>query len=309
MRSLTRHALRAVALLTCAAAACGFYTGVQAQQTQSIQPRVFVSMVMTPGDPPAFEPPAVEPTDWLAWVNHYRAVAGVPPVTDDAELNDNCWQHARYMAENNHLAHAQDSTKPYASPAGNLCASKADVWIAQSTRLSPPDSVEGWMASAGHRLWLIYPTTTTFGYGFYTSASRQAAALDVLSHTRFEADTRFTGWPLRYPAADQVGVRSDRYPVTLLWRYFGSAPQLTSTRLSTEAGAPIAHSADTNLPAGHKGVQIVPSADLPDNTVIIVEVNGSYERVPFSYTWRFTTSGEPSAASSLEAAPGSFQAP
>ena len=55
--------------------------------------QVFLPLIARPPIPPL-------PDDWLGRVNGYRLRAGVPPVTEDATLNDNCWEHARYMAEN-----------------------------------------------------------------------------------------------------------------------------------------------------------------------------------------------------------------
>jgi hypothetical protein len=239
------------------------------------------------------------PTDWLGRVNYYRAVAGVSPVTTDAGLDANCVEHARYMAENNHLTHNQDPSKPYASAAGQICAGKGNAWIGSGTSWTDADAVDGWMSSVGHRLWMIYPTTPVFGYGFYTAANREAAALDVLSRTNMGADTSYSGWPVRYPVAGQTSIPASRYPITLMWRYFGSAPQIISTSLRTESGTAIAHAADTNLPAGHKGVQIVPAANLPDSTVFVVEVAGTYGGAPFSYSWRFSTGDTPLAGKSV----------
>ena len=45
---------------------------------------------------------------WLAQVNAYRALAGVPPVSEDTTLDAQCFEHARYMAENNDLTHEQN---------------------------------------------------------------------------------------------------------------------------------------------------------------------------------------------------------
>ena len=51
----------------------------------------------------------------------------------------------------------------------------------------------------------------------------------------------------------------------------------------------VPHTADTALPVGHEGIQIVPSANLPDDTVFVVTVSGAYEGVAFSHTWKFST--------------------
>lgn len=253
--------------------------------------------------PPPIEPPTGDP---FAYVNYFRTLAGVPAVNYDATLNDNCFQHARYMAENNHLTHQQDPTLPYASDAGQICAAKGNVWLggtAPAPYWQTYHSVNGWMASTGHRLWLLYPTTPTFGYGFYTAATNRAgAALDVLSAANFGADTAFGRWPIRYPAPEQQGVPATVYPITLNWRYFGTAPAVSGSSLATAAGTPIAHTVTTNLPAGHKGIVILPSGSLPANTTILVSVSGIYAGEPFTFDWSFHTgstvaqSSEPAGA-------------
>ncbi len=235
--------------------------------------------------------------DWLAMVNAYRAAAGVPSVTDDATLNDNCFQHARYMAENHDLTHSQNSDLPYASPAGQICAENGNAWLGSPFHMpiwEVADSIDGWMSSVGHRLWLLYPTTPIFGYGFYTAADNgSGGALDVLSEANFSADASYGGWPVRYPASGQTGIPAEAYAITLNWMYFGPTPSLSSTSLTTQGGASISHTANTALPVGHKGVQIIPNQALPDNTIFTVTITGNYDGAPFSESWQFSTGDTP----------------
>jgi uncharacterized protein YkwD len=228
-------------------------------------------------------------------VNKKRAEAGVPPVQNHVQLDTNCFEHARYMANNNVLTHEQDPDLPFASPAGEACAENANAWLGSNREdpgWKPDHSIEGWMRSVAHRLWLLYPTTTTVGYGFFITQqdNRAAAALDVLSYADFAADETFDGWPVKYPNESSV-VSPVRYPITLQWRYFGPKPIFTETHLATSNGRAIAHKATVNLPAGHKGIQIIPGQDLPPNTRFTVTVSGSYEGQPFQHTWTFR-SGE-----------------
>ncbi|WP_238613520.1 CAP domain-containing protein [Candidatus Oscillochloris fontis] len=244
----------------------------------------------TPSPTPASTPLAL-PDTWLERVNAYRALAGVAAVNADTTLNDNCYQHARYMAENNDLTHNQNAQLPWASPAGQICAEKGNAWLGSGTGWQPRDAVDGWMSSVGHRLWLLYPTTPTFGFGFYTTANgqRSAAGLDVLSYANFNADSGFTQWPIRYPASGQISIPASQYAITLLWPYFKDTPQIRSTSLSTQDGTPVLHSASNNLPAGHKGILIKPNANLADNTIYRVQVEGTYAGQTFSYSWLFST--------------------
>jgi len=254
---------------------------------------VFLPLVVKPVEPsPTPTPP---PANVEQYVNVYRQTAGSPPVSFNATLNDNCWQHARYMAENNHLTHNQNPDLPYASPAGQICAQKGNAWIGYGSSWTPFHTIDGWMRSVGHRLWLLYPTTPTVGYGFYTinAGNRSAAALDVLSTASFGADTGYPHWPVRYPAPGQSGVPATTFPVTLNWRYFGSTPTLTSVSWTTAGGSPIPHAANTSLPVNHKGIQIIPTNALPNNTLFTISVQGSYDGVLFNYTWQFATGSAP----------------
>jgi len=237
--------------------------------------------------------PVALPEYWLDRVNFYRAAAGVPPVREDAVLNDNCAQHARYMAENDDLTHDQNPALPWASPAGQICAQKGNAWIGGGSSWRPGQTIDDWMSSPGHRLWLIYPTTPVVGFGFYTNGRVTGAGLDIISRARLDADDGYQGWPLRYPVAGQISVPTSRYPITLQWPYFGEAPQLRATSLTTAAGVPVAHTATTNLPVRHKGILLMPSVPLPGNTVFVVQVEGSYDGRPFTLSWSFSTGHTP----------------
>lgn len=249
----------------------------------------YIPVVSQPGSPPSND------ENVLTLVNQFRAEAGVPPVIDNSALNKNCFEHARYMAENNILAHDQDPSLPFASSNGQNCAKHANAWLGSRKAdpgWSPNDSVRGWMASVGHRLWILYPTTQTVGYGFFTvqEENRAAAALDILSFAKFNKDKNYSGWPVKYPQG-KVIAPSTRYPITLNWSYFGGIPELAQTQLQTAGGQILEHDAGTNLPVGHKGIQIIPKQDLPPNSKIIITVSGTYEGQPFTYTWDFQTGG------------------
>ncbi len=193
------------------------------------------------------------------------------------------------MAENNHLTHNQNPSLPYASPSGQSCAQKGNAWIGGGIAWEPAHAIDGWMRSVGHRLWLLYPTTPTFGFGFYTTANgaTSAAALDVLSY--FNDGASYPNWPVRYPGINQTDVPPTQYPITLQWRYFGDTPVVSSTTLQVVGGSSIAHSVSTSLPVGHKGIVITPTVALPPSSLIEVTVNGSYAGQPFRYTWQFQT--------------------
>lgn len=267
---------------------------VLAQTNEEVYLPIVVRPGLTPTATQAPQPTQIPPTDDpKALVNHYRSLAGVPPVTFNTVLDDNCWQHARYMAENQDLTHDQNPALPYASPAGQLCAQKGNAWLGWASipnYWQPRHSIEGWMSSTGHRLWLIYPTTPTFGYGFYSASNNYSgAALDVLSTANFSADAAFTGWPLRYPAPNQVNIPAGDFPITLNWRYFGSAPTITNVTLQTGSGQNVPSTYTTSLAASHKGVEVRATGGLQSDTTYSIAITGSYDGSPFDYVWQFTT--------------------
>lgn len=240
----------------------------------------------------------------MQFLNYMRFHAGVPAAVDNSTLNDNCLEHARYMAENNLLTHKQDPQMPYYSDKGQLCAKRANTWLGTENpgaNWKPLDSLYSWRTSVAHRLWMIYPTTTVFGFGFYTTdGQRGGAAIDVLSTCNFEGDEEYKGWPVQYPGSGQRNIPASPYPITLNWRYFGPKPVLKEVRLRTIAGKSIPYTANTDLDAGHKGIQILPKINLPENTTIKVYISGTYEGKPFNYSWNFTTT-------SRESSPANFQ--
>ncbi len=239
----------------------------------------------------------------MQFLNYMRYHAGVPAAVDDPKLNDNCFEHARYMAENNVLTHQQNPQMPYYSDGGQKCAEKANAWLgteSPSNPWKPLDALYSWRTSVAHRLWMLYPTTTIFGYGFYaTDGQRGGAAIDVLSTCDFNADERYKGWPVQYPGPSQRNIPASPYPITLNWRYFGPKPELYEARLSTADGKSIPHIANTDLDAGHKGIQILPKVAFPENTMIKVYISGAYEGRSFNYAWNFTTGSRDSAPANV----------
>ncbi len=258
----------------------------------AVSPRAFFPTVVR--SPASLPNPPADKNDIRAYINYFRALAGAPAISLDATLNNNCWLHARYMAENNVLTHQEDPNNPWYTPQGQVCAGNGNAWMGGAfyqPYWQPYHAIEGWMGSVGHRLWMLYPTTPVFGFGFYTAANNRAAAgLDVLSRFNSTADASYPNWPVRYPASGQTDVPAAQYPITIFWRYWGPAPTLTGASLRTADGVAVAHTATTSLDAGHKGVKVTPSVALARNTAYVVSISGAYNGAPFSYTWSFRTS-------------------
>jgi uncharacterized protein YkwD len=255
--------------------------------------RSYVPAVLRSGGPAQTTvSPLPDRTDPARYINYFRSAAGLPAVTFSDTLTQNCWLHSRYMAEENELAHSERPDSPWYSTGGQTCGKNGNVWLGSAFSRpvwQPYHAIDNWLASVGHRMWLLYPTTPVFGFSFYTAGNNRAgAALDVLSGINSGNDLSYAGWPVRYPAPNQSGIPPQAYSITLGWRYFGATPTVSSVSLSAD-GKPIPFTHTTALPVNHKGIEIKPAQPLPANSTITVSVAGSYDGKPFSHTWNFMT--------------------
>ncbi|MGB8251895.1 MAG: CAP domain-containing protein [Anaerolineaceae bacterium] len=232
-------------------------------------------------------------------VNVYRTLANVAPVVGDPVLTEQCMLHAAFMAENKEASLEEDASKSLYSPEGSICAGNALIYLLPPNpqSLQANRTVDAWLESPTHRMWLLYPTLAAVGYGYKVAQVNDgwvtSAALDVLSGIDFNADSVYPNWPARYPAPGQVGIPTVRMPVTVWWPYAGPAPaiNLTTTTLTTEAGVKLAFTANNNpnTYGGHKHITLIPDDPLANNTIFVVHLEGTYSDQPFTYEWKFST--------------------
>jgi hypothetical protein len=140
----------------------------------------------------AAEPqPQEEGNNGLWAVNIYRAQAGVAPVVGDPLLTSQCMLHATYMAQNQVASLTEDETLAFYSSEGSLCAGKALIYLlpANPQYMKADQTVEAWMNSPTHRMWLLYPTLAAVGFGYTVSSFGDkwvtSSAMDVLSGIDF----------------------------------------------------------------------------------------------------------------------------
>jgi hypothetical protein len=111
----------------------------------------------------------------LDQIAYYRAMAGVPAdITFSAEYNAKAQQAALMMGNAQVLDHFPGPGWPCYTETGREAAGKSNLHyrIASGVVLPVSDAVTAYMedagdnnAAAGHRRWLLYPQTTTFGGG------------------------------------------------------------------------------------------------------------------------------------------------
>lgn len=135
---------------------------------------------------------------WLDRLNHYRTMAGLPPVGQNLALNSDCGAHASYLVQQmptdqkelliyRHSmgpeAHHEDMSSVYYSAAGAECAQggkrvpnvlrAGDIAFGRD----PVDDIDALLEGPFHRLSLIAPWATVAGYGAAGDFPRRAGAL------------------------------------------------------------------------------------------------------------------------------------
>ena len=232
-------------------------------------------------------------------VNYYRSQAGVAPVVGDPILTNQCMLHAAYMAENQLASLEEDKMLSMYSSEGNLCAPNALIYLLPSNAkfYQANQTVDKWIESPTHRMWLLYPTLAAVGFGYRVNPKGEnwvtSSALDVLSGIDFSADAVYPNWPARYPAPGQVSVPGNRFAITTWWPYTGPAPavNLTATTLKTSEGTLVAFTVNSDPLAygGHKHITLLPTNPLPYGKIYEVHLEGSYNGETFVYDWKFST--------------------
>ena len=151
------------------------------------------------GGPP---PVNVSPGDakpWLARVNQFRALAGLPPVTENPEWSDGCQKHAQYMATNDFIGHTETEGAPGVTVEGLACAQKGNVFISSNPNTPETRSIDSWITGPFHALGIIDPKLRLVAFGAATDDAgrfRYGAALDVLRG--LDSSVRPT-YPVRFP--------------------------------------------------------------------------------------------------------------
>jgi hypothetical protein len=160
--------------------------------------------------------PASQTRDGYGWLDYYRSLGGLGPVTRDPLLESQENLHVRYLADHsqaceNDVHHEQLSAapgcpaNPAASMAGELAASNSDITRVQGTA-SDQVAFGNWFSSAFHALTLLEPQLAGTGYAAYSTAqplgagpqaARFTASIDVYSERTAYYDGRVLAFPAR----------------------------------------------------------------------------------------------------------------
>ncbi len=151
---------------------------------------------------------------WLAALNLYRSLAGLPAVVEDPTLSAGDLAHAKYVVRNDVIGHSEDASKPGYTDEGNLAASRSNVAAASQPTMTETGPIDLWMRGPYHAIGILDPTLTRVGFGIAHDSSgsmQSGAALDVL--TGRGGSTAGVSFPILFPG-DGTRVPLDRYDGT-----------------------------------------------------------------------------------------------
>lgn len=260
----------------------------------------------------------------LYWVNTYRTLAGIPPVTERETLNDSAAWHAKFMSENPSLY--EGGLGPHEQAPTGIGFSGVYFWermdragysgepfgevIAYQAR--PASAIAHWMETPYHRLPLLHPSACDVGYAEYGSGTEFVNVLDV-GRARDADPALVSGAPaggVAWPpdGADEVPLSWDGAespappappagfpsgPVLSLQFGLGAMVTATHTAVADEFGALVPHvvltaSSDANL-KGEPAVVLYPHRPLAPGARYEVTISGTVDGAPYTRTWTFQT--------------------
>ncbi len=166
---------------------------------------------------PETGPTPPPPGDWLAYVNYYRAMAGLPAVAEDATWSNGCWLHSRYCVKEDEPGHYERPESSWYTPEGATAGGNGNVMASGSSTRSDEYAIDMWMSGPFHALGIIDPRLEEVGFGSYREAAgwwQMAATLDVLRGLGSVPPT--VTFPIYYPIAGsttyQVSYNGSEWP-------------------------------------------------------------------------------------------------
>jgi uncharacterized protein YkwD len=140
--------------------------------------------------------------DMLAALNFYRALAGLEPVTRDADLDEQAQAAALIMDANNSLSHFPSSAWTCWTQAGYDGAGNSNLALAVGGYSSFLRTLmEGFMLDpglnnfeVGHRRWFLWPAVRGVGFGATTEAVAVWVTANGISYDSTTAP-EYTAWP------------------------------------------------------------------------------------------------------------------
>lgn len=148
--------------------------------------------------------PTPEPLypDWLGYLNRFRAMGNVAPLSEVAALTLGSKLHSQYMVANDAaISHKEDPALPFYDPAGDQAARNGNVFATSMVEADYNWGINFWVSAPFHLVPMLAPRLERVGYGDYNEAGgdvSMAAVLDVRSQRNTAVDV--VNYPLFFPA-------------------------------------------------------------------------------------------------------------
>ena len=130
-------------------------------------------------------PPYIPPdAHWLTTLNYYRAMSGLPSVTENTALSQGAFNHSCYMLYNG-ISHDEIPGLPGYTTAGDNAGNNSNVAVSSVFGTSARSHIELWMTGPFHAIGMLRHNLQTVGFGkcdiSNTPQWRSGATLNVLN--------------------------------------------------------------------------------------------------------------------------------
>lgn len=226
--------------------------------------------------------------DWLDMFNQYRAIAGLNPVTKNANYDYGLSLHIKYMLLNpTSNMHVEDPGNPgYTWEGADAGGQSNMIKLIGGTNLSVKDTIDLWMATTKHRYHMLHPDLLQSGYNLNCDKTNCFSGLNVLQGL----SPKNTKTEVVFPGHNQVDVPKTAYPISM---GFYPSDQIDSIQVSKavlydRSNKPVPGTI-TVMNDYFKQVIFTPNNYLLSNQKYRMEMSVTAGGENFSDTWYFTT--------------------
>jgi hypothetical protein len=155
----------------------------------------------------AEQEPAPTPTPqpdadmWLSHLNSFRAMAGLPPVSENPEWENGAYLHSRYMVKNDFIGHSENPDNPWYSSEGEQAAQTSNLAASHVSTADDNYAIDLWMQAPFHAIGILDPRLSRVGYGSFREEDgglQMGATLDVIRG--LEGLPPSVSYPIAWPA-------------------------------------------------------------------------------------------------------------
>ncbi|MCA9936223.1 MAG: CAP domain-containing protein [Ardenticatenaceae bacterium] len=136
-----------------------------------------------PTSTPTPTPTPLPGPDWLAYVNEFRLLAGLPVLTENDSWSYGGVLHSRYMVKEDEITHYENTASAWYTQEGYDAGRNGNVAVSSTTTASDEFAIDLWMTGPFHAVGILDPQLAQTGFGSYREAIgtwKMGATLDVL---------------------------------------------------------------------------------------------------------------------------------